>query len=458
MTELASAEIIKMSDVIAQRAVVIGAGMGGLAAAKAIAPYFQQVTVLERDALPEAAAPRIGTPQARHAHALLSSGEQALEELFPGIGSDFRNAGAVILRGQDVLFERPGYDPFPRRDFGFETISLSRPAIERVCRRRLEGELNVDIRSLARVVGLVSSPDRGAVTAVQYEDERGAVHEFAVDLVVDASGRAIPTLSFLDCIGSPKPKQTEIGVDVGYASAIFEPSDASRDWMGLFHFGMPPGEGRGALIFPIENGGWMVSIGRRPSGEMPSDIESLVVYTRTLRTPTAWEALRTAKPVTDVARYGFPASLRRHFHELDLPRGLVPIADSICRFNPLFGQGMSVAAMEAITLGKLLAARRSSPNPLNGLGADFLAEIQETLEAPWGVAISDFAYAHTTGERPPDLAQRLQYSKALLSLAAQDADVHRLMVEVSQLMKPQSALGEPAIVERARALMSPAPA
>jgi 2-polyprenyl-6-methoxyphenol hydroxylase-like FAD-dependent oxidoreductase len=336
-----------MSEVIAERAVVIGAGMGGLAAAKAVAPFFEQVTVLDRDALPEAAAPRIGTPQARHVHALLSSGERALEELFPGIGSDFRKAGAVILRGQDVVFERPGYDPFPRRDLGFDTISLSRPAIERVCRRRLEGELNVDIRSRARVVGLVSSADRGAVAAVRYEDEKEAVHELAADLVVDASGRAIPTLSFLDSIGSPKPEQTEIGVDVGYASAIFEPSDASRDWMGLFHFGMPPGEGRGALILPIENGRWLVSIGRRPSGEMPSDIESFIAYTRTLRTPTAWEALRTAKPVTDVARYGFPASVRRHFHKLDLPRGLVPVADSICRFNPLFGQGMSVAAMEA---------------------------------------------------------------------------------------------------------------
>jgi len=447
-----------MSEVIAERAVVIGAGMGGLAAARAVAPFVEQVTVLDRDALPEAAAPRIGTPQARHVHALLSSGERALEELFPGIGSDFRKAGAVILRGQDVVFERPGYDPFPRRDLGFETISLSRPAIERVCRRRLEGELNVDIRSRARVVGLVSSADRGAVAGVRYEDEKEAVHELAADLVVDASGRAIPTLSFLDSIGSPKPEQTEIGVDVGYASAIFEPSDASRDWMGLFHFGMPPGEGRGALILPIENGRWLVSIGRRPSGEMPSDIESFIAYTRTLRTPTAWEALRTAKPVTDVARYGFPASVRRHFHKLDLPRGLVPVADSICRFNPLFGQGMSVAAMEAVMLGKLLAARRSSRVPFDGLGADFLAAIQETLEAPWSVAISDFAYAHTTGERPPDLAQRLQYSQALLNLAAQDADVHKLMVEVSQLIKPQSALREPAIAERARALMSPAPA
>jgi 2-polyprenyl-6-methoxyphenol hydroxylase-like FAD-dependent oxidoreductase len=124
-----------MSETMAERAVVIGAGMGGLGAAKVIAPYFERVVVLDRDALPEALAPRIGTPQARHVHALLASGERALEELFPGIRSDFRKAGAVIIGGREVVWERPGYDPFPRRDFGYEAISLSRPALERVCRR-----------------------------------------------------------------------------------------------------------------------------------------------------------------------------------------------------------------------------------------------------------------------------------------------------------------------------------
>jgi hypothetical protein len=119
---------------------------------------------------------------------------------------------------------------------------------------------------------------------------------------------------------------------------------------------------------------------------------------------------------------------------------------------------MSVAAMEAVMLGKLLAARRRSRDSFDGLASDFLVAIQETLEAPWAVAVSDFAYSHTSGERPLDLAQRLQYSQALLHLAAQDADVHKLMVEVSQLLKPQSVLREPALAERVRALMALAPA
>ncbi len=117
---------------------------------------------------------------------------------------------------------------------------------------------------------------------------------------------------------------------------------------------------------------------------------------------------------------------------------------------------MSVAALEASALGRLLGERASSADPLGGLGRAFLIEIQDLLEAPWGVAVSDFAYAHTTGDRPPDLAQRLAYSQALWRLAAEDADVHRLMVEVSQLLKPSSALGAPAIRERAMALLAAA--
>ena len=441
---------------IGEQAVVIGAGMGGLAAAKAVSPFFERVIVLDRDALPEAPAPRIGTPQARHVHVLLASGERALKALFPGVGGDFVDAGAVTLRAdRDLLVERPGFDSFPRRDLGVDIISASRPMIEWLCRRRLAQD--VEIRSRARVVELIPSPDRRAVAGVRYEDAQGVTREVAADLAVDASGRAGPTLSFLERIGAPKPEQTEIGVDIGYASAIFEPSAEARDWMGVVHFGMPPDKGSGGLILPIEQGRWLVSLGRRPAGEMPADVESFVAFARTLRTPTVYEALRTARPLSEITRFNFPGSVRRHFHKLDdWPRGLVPIGDSICRFNPLFGQGMSVAAVEATALGALLAARAGSADPLAGLGRDFLAQIQDVLESPWSVAVSDFAYAHTTGDPPPDLQQMLLYGEALVRLAAEDPETHKLMTEVGHLLKPPSVLGEPPIRERAMALMAAA--
>jgi hypothetical protein len=146
--------------------------------------------------------------------------------------------------------------------------------------------------------------------------------------------------------------------------------------------------------------------------------------------------------------------VRRHFDKLGrFPRALIPIGDSVCRFNPIFGQGMSVAAMEAVVLGRLLSARAERADPQDGLVGDYLAEIQECLDAPWATAVTDFAYPETRGERPADLASRLEYGAALMRLAAEDAEVHKIVAEVTNLLRPHSALREPALASRVKALM-----
>jgi flavin-dependent dehydrogenase len=191
--------VASMSNPIFKQAIVIGAGMGGLAAAKALAPHFEKVFVLDRDALPDGPVARMGTPQARHAHVLLAGGQKALEALFPGIECDFAAAGAVTVRsGRDIIVERPGYDPFPQRDLGFDVFCLSRPLLESVCRRRLREAPNVELRSRSRVRELVPSPDHFGIAAVRFEHGEGEPQTLAADLVVDASGRGAPTLSFLE--------------------------------------------------------------------------------------------------------------------------------------------------------------------------------------------------------------------------------------------------------------------
>jgi 2-polyprenyl-6-methoxyphenol hydroxylase-like FAD-dependent oxidoreductase len=214
-----------MPNPILKQAIVIGAGMGGLPAAKAVGPHFEKVIVFDCDALPDAPAPRPGTPQARHPHGLLAGGCRALERLFPGIELDFIEAGAVRMRlRRDMRFEVPGFDHLPQRDFGFDSFCLSRPVLERVCRRRVEQEPNIEFRPRTRVTGLIASPDNRAVAGVQFEDARGTPGSLAADLVVYASGRASPTLRLLDAIGSAKPAAIEIGIDQPYATAVFEKS------------------------------------------------------------------------------------------------------------------------------------------------------------------------------------------------------------------------------------------
>ena len=208
-----------MSNPILKQAVVLGAGIGGLAAAKAVAAHFEKIIVFDRDALPDKPAPRAGTPQSRHTHNLPAGGFRALGHLFPGIEFDLVGAGAIGMRmRRDMRFEVPGFDPLPRRDFGFDQFALSRPALERVLRRRVERESNIEFRPRTRVTELTTSPDNRGVAGVQFEDTPGTRGSLATDLVVDASGRASPTLRLLEAIGSAKPSTIEIGIDQAYST------------------------------------------------------------------------------------------------------------------------------------------------------------------------------------------------------------------------------------------------
>ena len=438
---------------IGRQAIVIGAGIGGLAAAGALAGSFERVVVLERDVLPAEPAHRPGIPQGRHAHGLLISGQRALDTLFPGFEQDLVQAGGVpMIAGLDVRDERPGYDPFPQRDLGWSTYAISRPALEHAVRRRVEGLANIMLRQSCRVRHLLATPDGAVVTGVHCENRDGASDELAADFVIDASGRGALTLALLQSTGRPLPEETTIGVDFGYSTCVFAiPEDAPTDWKAV----MTLGQTGGGLLYPLEGKRWMLSLGGRHGGEPPGDIEGFLAFARNLRTPTIHDAIRHAKRLSDVARYGFPENVLRHFERIDaFPRGLLPIADAICRFNPVYGQGMSVAALEACLLKGLLGNLAGESDPIAGLAPAFFAELPALLETPWGVATFDFAHPATRGQRPADFETRLKFGMALGRLIAEDPAVHRLAAEVQSLLKPRSVYREPALMQRVMAIMA----
>jgi 2-polyprenyl-6-methoxyphenol hydroxylase-like FAD-dependent oxidoreductase len=446
------------NTLVGRQAVVIGGGMGGLAAVGALADFFERVIVLERDALPSDAVPRAGTPQGRHLHALLAGGQRALGELFPGFEQDLAGAGAVPLRmALEFRAELPGFDPFPQRDLGLVTYSMSRPLIELVVRQRVQRLGNVALRQRCRVRDFVLASKGTAVVGVRCENADGSDETLPADLVVDASGRGTITLGLLTSIGQKQPEETVIGVDIGYATAIFAiPEDAPADWRGLQTRPQLPESSRAAVITPIEGERWMVTLGGRYGEKPPGDAGGFLAFARQLRTPTLYNAIRRAERLGDVTRYGFPASVWRHFERLGtFPRGLLPFGDAICRFNPVYGQGMSVATQEALLLRRLLGSRKG--DPLAGLAAAFFAAASELIETPWAqAAIPDFAMPQTAGERPADLDRRLKFGGALFRLAAEDPAVHKLLVEVLSLLTPNSALGDPELVQRVEALMGEA--
>jgi len=447
-----------MSSFIGRHAVVIGAGIGGLTAARALADHFERVLVLERDVLPAEPLDRHGVPQGRHVHALLAGGQRALEELFPGFEDGLARAGAVRFRvGLDVRVERPGFDPFPQRDLGFDAHAMSRPLVELTVRQRVRAWASIDLRQGCRVQALVHRADGAAVTGVRYTDAEGRAESVDADLVFDASGRGTPTLEALAALGRVPPAETTIGVDLAYASGVFAiPDDAPSDWKGVFCI---PGAGRasrGALMLPLEGHRWIVTVGGRHGDIPPGDEAGFMEYAKGLRAPTIYNAIQHAKRIGEIARFRFPESVFRHYERLEnFPRGVLPIGDAICRFNPVYGQGMSVAAQEARALGRLLAARARERDPLAGLAPQYFAEVARLVDTPWAAsAIPDFVHPDTRGERPADLEQTLKFGVALGKLAARDPTVHRLTSEVQHLLKPRSVYQDPALVQRVLAVMA----
>lgn len=440
-------------------AVVIGAGMGGLAAAKALANHFEQVLVLDRDELPASATHRAGTPQSRHAHVLLCGGLRRLAQLYPGFQEAAVQAGAVLYDATlGVRLDLPGYDPFPQRSYGLTSIAASRPLIEFVTRRLLLQSPNVEIKERWRVQEILPGDGGGAI-GVGCETSDGRRGDIHTDLIVDASGRGAPTLEFLKSQGLPLPEEEAIGMNMGYATALFAiPDDAPSGWKATIMRAEAPKTSRGGFLFPREGKQWIVTLAGMQDEKPPGDPDGFMSFARSLRTHTIYNAIARAERLTEIQRFALPASTLRHFERLEkFPRGLLPIADAVCRFNPAYGQGMTVSAMEAVLLDKLLS-EAAGADPLSGLARSYFAEIQDLIRAPWSVASLDLAFPATSGARPENFGDTLKYGAGVTRLAARDPEVHRIMVEVQQLLRPSSALREPGLVERVKGVMAEAAA
>ncbi len=448
-----------MSECLGRQALVIGAGISGLAAAGALANHFEQVIVLERDGLACEPAHRPGTPQSRQLHGLLSGGLEALCRVFPGFDQALAAAGAVPLRvAADVREELPGFDPFPRRDLGAVVYTASRPLFEHTLRARALAQRNVVLRDHCRVLELVASADRGSIAGVRFERIDGTREVIAADLVVDASARGALTLGALAALGRARPQETTVGVDIGYATAVFEIPKARPDWQAVLTFPSAPGDRSCGYLLPVECDRWMVCIAELHCPRPARDLAEFLDAAKRLRTRTIHDAISAARPAGVPQRFAFAESSWRHYETvLDFPQGLIPVGDAICRFNPVYAQGMSVAAREASILADLLQRRARGAEGLAGLPQDFLAEVQPWLAGTWSMSTTpDLAYPQTRGDRPADLEHALGFGAALYRVAARDPAVHELVVAVRHLTRPNDALCEPTLVDRVRAEMAAA--
>ncbi|MET0968458.1 MAG: FAD-dependent monooxygenase [Tardiphaga sp.] len=439
------------------RAIVIGAGIGGLTAAGALADYFEQVVVLERDRLMAQPASRSGTPQDRHPHGLLTGGINAIHDIFPRFKRDLTDAGAVQVRlSSDTCHERPDVGQLPRRDLGFAVPCASRPLIEHTLRRQVEASANITLRSGCRVTAILSA--HSGARGVAFDGEKGA-ESLDADLVIDASGRGIPMLDLVNALNWPRPETSEVGVDIIYSTALLKlRPDQHPDWKIAVTLPKPPVLPLGATCLPLEDDCYMVTIADRGARARRGTWDSMVDALRDLTSPTIYKAFHRLTPVGELRHFGFPASVWRHYEMLpSLPRAALPMGDALCRFNPVYGQGMACAAQQARLLGSALGRAGKDADPIASAQALFMAEVGAILQTPWNMsANADFAFPQTRGIKPAQFEDGRHFEAALFRAVVADPVVHRTLIEVAHLLKPSDALRTPEMMQRIEAAAAPA--
>ena len=435
-----------MPDRLGQHAVVIGGSIAGLMAARVLTDYFEQVTVLERDHIEGQPAVHKSVPQGNHLHALMLGGQQVLSSLYPGFTDRLQQLGAVRFRfGIEAAFFFPGgraYTPTgsvrQARDLGIDGYSQSRGLLEH-CVRQCTLELaNLKFEGDTAVQGLIY--ENGQVRGVRISRDRSA-DSIAADLVVDAGGRSSRASRWLNEMGFQTPEETSIGCDFAYSSAKFRiPASYDAPEKVMLFGGPPPKFTSAAGIGHIEHDTWMVSLAGRFGQYPPTDQDGFFAFAKSLPTKRFYELIKGAERVSDITHHRFPTSVQRHYERLAaFPERFVVLGDAISSFNPVYGQGMSSAALQVRALHQVLSERAagSQAEGLGGLGAAFFPKAAEVIASPWILAASsDFAYPQTTGERPPNMEEGARYFAALDSIVAEDPEVHRLLTEVFQLARP----------------------
>lgn len=426
-----------------EHAVVVGAGMAGLLAARVLADGFDRVTVVERDPLPDEPVARDGVPQARHVHVLLEAGRAVLEALFPGYRRDLLDAGGLEIDGaRDVHFFVEG-DFLADGPQALPHYAATRPLYEWLVRRRLAALDGVDLRTDCSFTDYRPDDAGTTVDGVLVRDGGASVAELDASLVVDATGRTSRTPAWLERHGYVRPPTEEVHVDLAYSTILIRrPSDDHRAYVVT----PSPSRPRGASVLPVEDDRWLVTLGGLHGDHPPTEMDAFVPFASTLPVPQVRELLETYEPTVDgVAHYPFPSSLRRRYETLEgFPAGLLVVGDAIASFNPLYAQGMSVAALEALTLHHALAT-----GGLDGLAQRFFAASEAVVDAAWTMAVgSDFQFPETTGPRPRGTALVNRYVARLNRRAQSDGSLREAFFRVMMMERPPASLFRPGVVWR----------
>lgn len=432
------------------RAIVIGGGIAGMLAANVLADHFAQVTIVERDQLPTEPESRKGVPQARHVHAMLLKGKLLLDQRFPGFNEDLEANGAEEM---DLLGDGVGhtqYGQFVRFKSGIRIYTCSRDLIEHLIRKRLRHNSRLQLCDEREVDGLLATGDYTQVIGICTRGRganQGKEEELYADLIVDASGRESHAPDWLEALGYKRPDETVVNAFLGYATRWYRrPRGLELNWKAMMVRNNPLTK-RGGLIYPVEGERWAVMLNGYERNYPPADEEGFMAFARSLPVREFAEALQAAEPISPIYSYRRTESRWRHYERLARwPRGFIVLGDAVCALNPVYGQGMTAAALAAEALDDQLKARWGKP----GMARSFQRALARVNRLPWLMATGeDFRYAATEGVRPGPLSRPFQrYIGTVIELATHSPAISRTFIQVVHLSLPPTALFRAYIVTK----------
>jgi 2-polyprenyl-6-methoxyphenol hydroxylase-like FAD-dependent oxidoreductase len=431
-----------------EHAVVVGGGFAGLLTAEILTRHFAKVTLLERDRLPDGPESRAGVPQARHIHGLLVRGWRILDELLPSLRGDLLRAGAHVL---DVMNDIVRLGPSgwcPRGRSSYVTVACSRALLEWSIRRQVLQNPRVRVVDGFDAAGLLFDVRSGVVRGVRHRSERG--RDVVADWVVDATGRRSRAPEWLAELGYAPVEETCVNSYAGYASRCYEPPpNLRRDWKALLVGSRAPALPRAGALSPLEGNRWIVTLSGAARDYPPTDERGFLEFARTLAHPILHDVLVRSKPLSRIAGYQQNESRLRHYERMRrMPARFLILADAACALNPVYGQGMTAAALAAQLLDRSFAdAGTGERRDWVGFELRFQKRLARSNAALWTMATAeDYRYPETRGRRRTAWTRMTHaYLDRIFSLAAQREDVYGQLLQVGHLLKKPRALARPDI-------------
>lgn len=450
-----------------RHAVVIGSGIAGLVAARVLCQHFDRVSVVDRDLFPARPDHRAGVPQSRHVHGLQPRGAEIIYDLFPQVRPELHADGAAVVDdlGRVKIVTPEGLLPLGGQAEG-GAMFYSRFLLEWRLREILSHDPHVTFLPGTEVVGLhAESAGAGAappgVRGVRVRHRNGSGRTDAADaqvmeadLVVDASGRRSHVPAWLEELGYGSAHEETLNSELSYASRFYtRPEGFPDEFSVVIVNGRPPDTPKAGLVQDIENGQWHVTLGGL-NETVPTDEEGFLRWASELADPCVYEAIRVARPLTPIRGWRTPTSRWRHFERMPhWPSGLIVIGDAVCALNPIYGQGMTVAAMEAMVLRDCL--RDDAPARRGGFERRFQSRLARTVAAPWLVSSSEDLRWPTVslhGARAPrGLSIMRRYLDLTLRAAVHDPVLaERYFAVIGMTALPSSLFAPPVLARVAR--------